>query len=82
MGENGLLRGISERLDCAEPRELRGRMPVEGELGQGEGGTREECGRDCRDCRDRGLKGRGLTVSLSPTPPPQACSHSTQRGRY
>lgn len=54
MGENGLLRGISERLDCAEPRELRGRMPVEGELGQGEGGTREECGRDCRDCRERG----------------------------
>lgn len=53
MGENGLLTGISKRLDCAEPRELRGRI-VEGELGQGEGGTREEGGRDCRDCRERG----------------------------
>lgn len=27
LGENGLLRGISERLDCAEPRELRARIP-------------------------------------------------------
>lgn len=31
------MRGISERVDCAEPRECRDRMWVEGELGQGEG---------------------------------------------
>ena len=63
------MKGISERLDCAEPRELRARMPVEGELGQGEGGPKEEGRRDCREIAERGSqRGRGLTVSLSPTP--------------
>lgn len=64
------MKGISERLDCAEPRELRARMPVEGELGQGEGGPKEEGRRDCRDCRERESKGKGAHRLTVPHPTP------------
>lgn len=70
-GENGLLMGISKRLDCAGPRDS-GVECLLRRTRSRRGWDQKRGGRDCRDCRE-GLKGRAHRLTVP-------CPHPTPTG--